>query len=258
MASFMSNFFPGSSVGPGSSKDKAPLAGDAAPRPVTPTMNNINSFVNPLNTPLGSPSKRTIPPGAHDLPTVFDTAMNLNSPGIEAPVRLSRPQSVVAPLSPGKANNSQPAPQPHHQPREEQQQQQQKQQQQPGAAAAVEEVAAHSVHKGRASPATPRRRQGQENAQPVSRLAAHDQERQPHHSHAALSRQQPYETKDRPIIAKRFNTARGLTAEEREILQRPNVRRMVNVTQLCKSSSSACLVSFTSYAPSNTGEEIVG
>ncbi|KAH0497373.1 hypothetical protein TgHK011_004680 [Trichoderma gracile] len=224
MASFMSNFFPGSSVGPGSSKDKAPLAGDAAPRPVTPTMNNINSFVNPLNTPLGSPSKRTIPPGAHDLPTVFDTAMNLNSPGIEAPVRLSRPQSVVAPLSPGKANNSQLAPQPHLQPREEQQQQ--------PSPAAVDEVAAQSVHKGRASPATPRRRQGQENAQPVPRLAAHDQERQPHHSHAALSRQQPYETKDRPIIAKRFNTARGLTAEEREILQRPNVRRMVNVTQL--------------------------
>lgn len=227
MASFMSNFLPGSSVGPGTSKDKAPLAGDAAPRPVTPTMNNINSFINPLNTPLGSPSKRTIPPGAHDLPTVFDTAMNLNSPGIEAPVRLSRPQSVVAPLSPGKANNSQPAPQPHLQPREEQQQ---------PSAAIVAEVAAQSVHKGRASPGTPRRRQGQENAQPVPRLAAHDQERQPHHSHAALSRQQPYETtKDRPIIAKRFNTARGLTAEEREILQRPNVRRMVNVTQLCKS-----------------------
>ncbi|KAL6881892.1 protein kinase [Trichoderma longibrachiatum] len=224
MASFMSNFLPGSSVGPGTSKDKAPLAGDAAPRPVTPTMNNINSFINPLNTPLGSPSKRTIPPGAHDLPTVFDTAMNLNSPGIEAPVRLSRPQSVVAPLSPGKANNSQPAPQPHLQPWEEQQQ---------PSAAIVAEVAAQSVHKGRASPGTPRRRQGQENAQPVPRLAAHDQERQPHHSHAALSRQQPYETtKDRPIIAKRFNTARGLTAEEREILQRPNVRRMVNVTQL--------------------------
>ncbi|KAL6856685.1 protein kinase [Trichoderma novae-zelandiae] len=221
MAGFMSNFFPGSSVGTGSSKDKAPLAGDAAPRPVTPTMNNINNFVNPLNTPLGSPSKRTIPPGAHDLPTVFDTAMNLNSPGIEAPVRLARPQSVVAPLSPGKASNSQPGPQPHLQPREEQ-----------PAAAAVDEPAAQSVQRGRASPGTPRRRQAQENAQPVPRLAAHDQERQPHHSHAALSRQQPYETKDRPIIAKRFNTARGLTAEEREILQRPNVRRMVNVTQL--------------------------
>ncbi|RFU73763.1 serine threonine- kinase sid2 [Trichoderma arundinaceum] len=226
MASFMSSFFPGSTISGSSSKDKAPLAGDAEqPRPVTPTMNNINSFVNPLNTPLGSPSKKTIPPGAHDLPTVFDTAMNLNSGAFEAPIRLTRPQSVVAPLSPGKANTvPSPSPTPHVQPLAQQPRDE--------PSAAAEEAPVQSVQKGRASPGTPRRRQGQENAPPVPRLAAHDQERQPHHSHAALSRQQLYETKDRPITAKRFNTARGLTAEEREILQRPNVRRMVNVTQL--------------------------
>lgn len=236
----MSSFFPGSSSLSSSSKDKAPLAGDAAPRPVTPTMNNINSFINPLNTPLGSPSKKTIPPGAHDLPTVFDTAMNLNSAGIEAPIRLTRPQGVVAPLSPGKVNSIQPPPQPHVQPLAQQPREE--------LSAAVEEAAVQSAHKGRASPGTPRRRQGQENAPPVPRFAAHDQERQPHHSHAALSRQQPYETKDRPIIAKRFNTARGLTAEEREILQRPNVRRMVNVTQLCKSSLSCVSVCFALFS----------
>ncbi|UKZ47740.1 hypothetical protein TrVGV298_001966 [Trichoderma virens] len=211
MASFMSSFFPGSSsISSSSSKDKPPRAGDAAPRPVTPTMNNINSFINPLNTPLGSPSKKTIPPGAHDLPTVFDTAMNLNSASIETPIKLARPQS---------------------QPIEE-------------LSAAVQEAVQNATKgraspgrasPGRASPGTPRRRQAhdkdKDNA-PVPRLAAHDQDRQPHHSHAALSRQQLYETKERPIIAKRFNTVRGLTDEEREILQRPNVRRMVNVTQL--------------------------
>ncbi|KAM6480153.1 serine/threonine protein kinase, AGC family [Trichoderma sp. SZMC 28011] len=239
MASFMSSFFPGGSSSiSSSSKDKPPLAGDAAPRPVTPTMNNINSFINPLNTPLGSPSKKTIPPGAHDLPTVFDTAMNLNSPGVETPIRLTRPQSVVAPLSPGKASTTtQPPLQPHVQPLGKQPIEE--------LSAAVQE-AVQSATKGRASPGTgraspgtgraspgtPRRRQQPQDNAPVPRLAAHDQDRQPHHSHAALSRQQAYETKDRPIIAKRFNTVRGLTDEEREILQRPNVRRMVNVTQL--------------------------
>lgn len=242
----MSSFFPGGSSSiSSSSKDKPPLAGDAAPRPVTPTMNNINSFINPLNTPLGSPSKKTIPPGAHDLPTVFDTAMNLNSPGVETPIRLTRPQSVVAPLSPGKASTTtQPPPQPHVQPLGKQPIEE--------LSAAVQE-AVQSATKGRASPGTgraspgtgraspgtPRRRQQPQDNAPVPRLAAHDQDRQPHHSHAALSRQQAYETKDRPIIAKRFNTVRGLTDEEREILQRPNVRRMVNVTQLCKSLSCA-------------------
>ncbi|KAM0245243.1 hypothetical protein ACHAQJ_010614 [Trichoderma viride] len=219
MASFMSSFFPGSTSTStstsSSTRDKAPLAGDAVPRPVTPTMNNINSFINPLNTPLGSPSKKTIPPGAHDLPTVFDTAMSLNSSGFEAPIRLTRPQSVIAPLSPGKPS-SRDALQSPVQPRED-------------LTVAVEGSVAP---RGRASPGSPRKRQAQENAPPVPRLAAHDQDRQPHHSHAALSRQQLYETRERPITAKRFNTARGLTAEEREILQRPNVRRMVNVTQL--------------------------
>lgn len=317
----MSTFFPG--VG----TNKAPRAGDAhaEPRPVTPTMNmNMDSFVNPLNTPLGSPSKRTNPPGANDLPTAFDAAMNLNlgsnvssnvssnlsstlsssssGGGFDAPVRLTpRPKSVIAPLSPSpvKANGSnssasntngsskraaQPAsqsqsqsqsqprtpqprtPQPLTRQSLEQQQRQQDEEEEAAApldgsvvqkkipkvdkvekAEKVEKV--QRTEKGRASPGSPRKRHAQPgqaqdpNAPP--RLAQ-DQDRHPHHSHAALSRQQMYDTKgERPIIAKRFNTARGLTAEERETLQRPNVRRMVNVTQLCKScccySYSQCL-----------------
>ncbi|KAL7920053.1 kinase-like protein [Trichoderma austrokoningii] len=303
MASFMSTFFPGSSS---AARDKAPQAGDAlgSPRPVTPTM-NINSFVNPLNTPLGSPSKRTNPPGANDLPTAFDAAMDLNlgsnvssnassnlsssSGGFDAPVKLTpRPQSLVAPLSPSpaKANGSsassangtkkaaqprtpqprtpQPQPQPQPQPLTlqslEQQQRQQDEEDEAGALPLDGSVVQKKVpkvekvekvekgektekvsraEKGRASPGSPRKRHAQPaqphdaNAPPVPRLAPQDQDRHPHHSHAALSRQQMYDTKgERPIIAKRFNTARGLTAEEREILQRPNVRRMVNVTQL--------------------------
>lgn len=188
MASFMSNFFQ-------SGKDKA----DSNSRPSTPLKNN--SFLNPSSTPQGSPSKKTVPPGAHDLPAAFESAMSLNSSGLETPVRLSRPQSVVTPLSPGKSN-----------------------------ARPLDEANSNLntedsiLHKAMTSN-SPLKKQGQENTPPA----------QAHLNHAALSRQQLYEGRDRPLTsAKKFNTTRGLTAEEKEILQKPNVKRLVNVTQLCK------------------------
>ena len=48
-------------------------------RPQTPTG---NGFTSPVQTPQGSPSKKQFPPGANELPNVFDTAMKLapNSP----------------------------------------------------------------------------------------------------------------------------------------------------------------------------------
>ncbi|KAG6010122.1 hypothetical protein E4U21_000156 [Claviceps maximensis] len=197
MASFMSNFFQGS-------KDK--LSGDAAPRPMTPTKKvNNNSFINPPSTPQGSPSKKTIPPGAHDLPTAFDSAMTLTSTGIEAPVKLARPQSVITPLSPGRANA---------QPLDE-------------SSASTDESSVHKI----ASTGSPLKKQGQENTPPTFRLGLTDSPAQ--HNHAARSRQQLYATRDRPTTShKKFNTSRGLTAAEREILQKPGVKRLVNVTQL--------------------------
>ncbi|KAF7541050.1 hypothetical protein G7Z17_g12057 [Cylindrodendrum hubeiense] len=196
MASFMSNFFPGG-------KEKGSAEAIPIPRPGTPT--KADNFVNPTSTPQGSPSKKTVPPGAHDLPTAFEQAMSLNAPSIEAPVKLGRPQSLVAPLSPGKSNV---------QPLDE----------------SSINVDDSVIHKTKSS--SPLKKQGQENTPPLTR---HNVTESPHqHSHAALSRQQLYEHKDRPTTpaAKKFNTSRGLTAEEREILQKPNVRRMVNVTQL--------------------------
>lgn len=200
MASFMSNFFQGG-------KDK--VSGDDSPRPVTPTKKvNNNSFINPPSTPQGSPSKKTVPPGAHDLPSAFDSAMSLNSSGLDAPVKLTRPQSVVTPLSPGKTNA---------QPLDE-------------SSINVDESV---IHKVTTSSGSPLKKQGQENTPPVSRLAMVDSPAQ--HSHAAKSRQQLYETRDRPMTSyKKFNTSRGLTAEERELLQKPGVKRLVNVTQLCE------------------------
>lgn len=194
MSSFMSNFFP-------AGKDKA--AGDTSPgRPGTP--GKTNSFINPP-TPHGSPSKKTAPPGAHDLTSTFDNAMNLN----DAPaVKLTRPQSVITPLSPGRSNV---------QPYDE-------------SSTFVDESV---IHKGN-STAAPLKKQGQENTPPLSRVAGTESPLQ--HSHAAVTRQQLYEPSHRPLTpAKKFNTSRGLTAEEREILQKPNIKRLVNVTQLCMS-----------------------
>lgn len=47
---------------------------EAYDRPQTPTG---NAFVSPSQTPVGSPSKKQLPPGASDLPNVFDNAMKL-------------------------------------------------------------------------------------------------------------------------------------------------------------------------------------
>ncbi|KAG5975090.1 hypothetical protein E4U58_002084 [Claviceps cyperi] len=195
MASFMSNFF--------QSRDKS--SGDASARPTTPTKKGNDSFINPTSTPQGSPSKKTVPPGAHDLPTAFESALTLNSAGLDAPIKLARPQSVIAPLSPGRANV---------QPREE---------------PSIEQSV---IHKS-ASPTSPLKRQGQENRPPAPRLGLAELPAQ--HNHAARSRQQLYEPRERPTTShghKKFNTSRGLTAEERLLLQKPGVKRLVNVTQL--------------------------
>ncbi|KAI1617738.1 cell cycle protein kinase DBF2 [Exophiala viscosa] len=47
-------------------------------RPQTPTTPGGNhGFTSPVQTPSGSPSKKQLPPGANDLPNVFDNAMKL-------------------------------------------------------------------------------------------------------------------------------------------------------------------------------------
>ena len=220
MASFMSNFFPGG-------KEKAT---DASGRPVTPSKSN--SFVEPTATPQGSPSKRTAPPGAFDLPAAFDNAMNLKTAGVEAPLKLTRPQSVITtPQSPGKARSN---------PLDE----------------ASPNVDDSVIHKG-VAPSSPLKKQGQENTPPAARLAGTDSPVQ--HNHAALTRQQLYEPRERPTTpaAKRFNTSRPLNAEERELLNKPHVKRMVNVTQLCESHIMPAAVAKTDIDDAQTSWIII-
>lgn len=205
MANFMANLLSG-----GGNKPDA----DAAPRPTTPMKREPRQdFLDPPATPQGSPSKKTTIPGANDLPSAFDSALKLNNtPVLESPVKLTRPQSVVTPLSTGKGNA------------------------QPLEDSFGSNVDDSVVHKsGRASPVSPLKKRGLENTPPPSRLPVFDASHQ--HNQAAISRHEVYQSSRPATPAKKFNTARGLTPEELEILKKPNVRRMVNVTQLCMCSA---------------------
>ncbi|RYO75002.1 hypothetical protein DL766_008175 [Monosporascus sp. MC13-8B] len=178
-------------------------------RPSTPM---TNSFINPSSTPQGSPSKKTVPPGAHDLPTAFDSALKLNTSALDSPVKLGRPQTKTStsPLSPAKCN-LQPA-------------------DDSNSTNGSPNIDESIIHKSGSSSGSPLKRQGQENT-PPSRIPVADFQ----HNHAAISRHELYQLRDsRPHTptTKKFNTHRGLTPAEREILQKPNVRRLVNVTQL--------------------------
>ena len=196
MASFMSNIF-----APGGKDNNGRL--DLG-RPSTPVR---NSFVEPASTPQGSPSKRTFPPGAHDLPQALESHLKLNSSVLDSPIRLGRPQSVVAPLSPTKINKVQPS--------------------EPESTSPLGD---ESILQ-RAAPSTPLKHQGQENTPPTASKIPLQ------HSHAALSRQDVYNSARPAHPPSKFETSRGLTQEERDILEKPNVRRLVNVTQLCKAST---------------------
>jgi hypothetical protein len=215
MASFMASLFSSSTR-----QDKL----DAGQRPGTPTM---NSFTTPVSTPQGSPSKKTVPPGANDLPVAFDN-MKLNSTNpFDAPVKFD-PSALGSHFAAGKPNNNtinifEDSP----------------------AGGADESI----IQKPAATAQSPRKH-AQENTPPVSARPPIVDSPSYLHNHAAASRQQTYNLKERErpsTPAKKFNTSRGLTAEERELLKKPNVKRLVNVTQLCTFSlvNCSCILELT-------------
>jgi cell cycle protein kinase DBF2 len=210
MSSFITNLFPSSQGG--KHDDILPVPppplhtrsdGD---RPSTP---NRNNFTTPASTPQGSPSKNRNPPGANDLPVAFENAMKLTPQTFGSPTKSGR-SNAGTPLSPGKSN-----------------------------ALAVDDsyfgnssgnIDDSIIHKSAISPGSPLRKQGKENTPPSSRqgldMGAQNQ--------AAISRQELYQPRDQqPATTKKYNTQRGLTTEELEILHKPNVKRLANVTQLC-------------------------
>ncbi|KAL2069095.1 hypothetical protein VTL71DRAFT_15433 [Oculimacula yallundae] len=204
MSNFITNLFPSSQGGKHDGILPVPppplltrsSQNEAFERPNTP---NRNNFTTPVSTPQGSPSKNRNPPGANDLPTAFENAMK-----IAPPVFGNTRSQAGTPLSPGKGNNM-----------------------------AVDDsyfgnssggVDDSILHKAAVTPGSPLRKQGKENTPPGSRSGLESAQNQ-----AAISRQEPYQPQ---LTTRKYNTQRGLTAEELEILHKPNVKRLANVTQL--------------------------
>ena len=156
-----------------------------------------SGFTSPYATPQGSPSKSKLPPGAHELPDAFENAMNLE------PASPSKERQQLSPHSPNK------------QPRQ-------------GIQEALDEQSGrpYSV----IGPGSPARKLGKENTPPG---IIHSKPLTP--NQAAVSRQEPYQSRDNESGIKiRYNPQRGLTADELEKLKLPRVKRLANVTQLCK------------------------
>lgn len=160
-------------------------------RPQTPTS---AGFTSPFATPQGSPSKKQLPPGANDLPNVFENAMKL------------------APSSPTKAGRQQLS---HHSPNKSNRQ-------------ATEDNVDYSI----SGPGSPLRKSNKENTPPAIRQTKEPSFNPNQAAISRQEQYQPRETS--PSTRSKYNLQRGLTPEELEKLQSPKVKRLVNVTQLCQ------------------------
>ncbi|KAF2017172.1 serine/threonine-protein kinase cot-1 [Aaosphaeria arxii CBS 175.79] len=162
-------------------------------RPGTPSQ---EAFISPHQTPQGSPSKHQQPPGAFDLPHVFENAMKL-LPTIGSPTR-SKPQT---PTSPGKGNTY------------------------------GEDVDYSASDITAFGPSSPTRKANKENTPPSARPGL--QKEPTYLTHAAQSRQEPYRTREAESQSTRYiNGPQRLSAEELEKARKPAVKRLANVTQL--------------------------
>lgn len=106
MSNFITNLFPSSQGGRHegiSPVEVPPLQSRSSQnegfseRPRTPNQNN---FITPVSTPQGSPSKKSHPPGAHDLPTAFENMKLAPGSTFGSPTKQAR----GTPLAPGKSN----------------------------------------------------------------------------------------------------------------------------------------------------------
>ena len=190
--------------------------GEIHEAPSTPTQ---MGFTSPFQTPQGSPSKKQFPPGANDLPGVFDNALKLLPPLPQTPTKADKHQP--RPGSPSKSGRQ-----------------------------GISEQANDNVPRLETlpSPSKPFGRTNKENTPPNQWLP---KEAVYTASQAAASRQEPYQSRETSDTSSkaRYTPQRGLTTEELEKLQLPKVKRLANVTQLCEffikaRSSSLTVIDF--------------
>ena len=162
-------------------------------RPGTPSQ---EAFISPRQTPQGSPSKNHQPPGAFDLPHVFENAMKL-FPTIGSPTK-QKPDTPGSPTRLKIGTNVD------------------------SSAGDVTTLSAGS----------PTRKSNQENTPPGIRPTTHKESS--FLTHAAQSRQEPYRTRETEGSQRYYPAPQRLSAEELEKARKPAVKRLANVTQLCK------------------------
>ena len=156
-------------------------------------------FTSPSQTPQGSPSKHHLPPGAYDLPNVFDNAMKL------------LPASTSA-GSPSKKGGSPTRSDIH---------------------IAEDSFGEFPLEPSDATPGSPTRKSNKENTPPTGGRPGLKKEPS-YLTQAAASRQEIYKTREAEVPRPGYQSQRGLTAGELDILQKPAVKRLTGVTQLCK------------------------
>ncbi|KAL8843685.1 MAG: hypothetical protein Q9176_001893 [Flavoplaca citrina] len=159
-------------------------------RPQTPTS---AGFTSPYATPQGSPSKKLLPPGANDLPNVFDNAMKLAP---SSPTKASRQQ--LTPHSPNKVNRH---------PLDEQ------------------------TNESLPTPGSPSRQSNKENALAGLRQTK-EAIFNPNQAAISRQEPYMSRENSEQSTKTRYNLQRGLTPEELEKCQSPKVKRLVNVAQL--------------------------
>ncbi|KAI9719505.1 MAG: hypothetical protein M1828_006212 [Chrysothrix sp. TS-e1954] len=164
----------------------------------TPLTPGQSGFTSPSETPQGSPSKKQLPPGAHELPDVFDKALKLVPTAGQPNWQSYGPPS---PTSPSKGRKPL---------REED-----------GNDFRASVIQDENINRS-GSPT----RFNKENTPPGPGLAKGSS----FTTHAAVSRQEPYRTRDQTDSAHQLT--RGLSPETLEKLSKPSVRRLANVTQL--------------------------
>jgi cell cycle protein kinase DBF2 len=167
-----------------------------------PSAPTRHGFASPQQTPQGSPSKNVVPPGAYDLPNVFDNVMKLQAMMSGSPTRNARQQLVET--SPQR-----------------------------NSMLVVEDTFAVDLpgYGQAAMPGSPTRKSNKENTPPGIRPAL--KKDSSFLGHAAQSRQGVYKTREAAETRTQY-IQRGLSAEDIEKLQKPSVKRLANVTQLCK------------------------
>lgn len=195
MPSFITNLFPSPQTGKFENITPLPPHIAFSDRPNTP---NLNDFITPVTTPQGSPSKTKNPPGANDLPIAFEIAMKLEPTKIGSPTKLG-PSQLQSPLSPTKGNTLSVD----------------------DSHLNVSDIHKSHKHKTLSSPIV---KYGKENTPATARQNVET-------NNVAIARHELYQKETQ---VSKYNTQRVVTAKEYEILQKAHVKRLSNVTQLCK------------------------